>query len=415
MRPKSRRPQRLVALKHMSRFHCLAGECEDTCCQSWSVTVDQSHHARLRRLAGDRERFDAIFVLRPPGERTRDDFATIRMRPDDGRCPLLSPASTCTLHAEHGDDVLPDTCSFYPRYVTDIGGRLELSGSLSCPEVVRQALLAPDGVDLVEVAPELRGRAPVMQRPLHEDAPFVDELRGTMLMLLEDERWPEMSRLFFLVCLVREAAPSLRARDAARLNAVTERVTAEGSLAQMHEHLSRRSQPRATSCMALLTQIARLRDVARPPLRDDIERLIDAYVEEGALSRSEEGVTLTERFHPAFAARRARVLDEQVAARLTMATRNYMATFVMRELYLRRPSAELWALELALRVATWRFLLLSDDRIAHDPAALEARLTFLVYQAARVIDHRPSVGELVLEGMAQLVPTVDAVADLCTF
>src|SRR5579864_783330 len=100
-------PRLVVATSGIARFACLGERCEDTCCRTWSITIDEAHHRSLgdrMRAAGEGARFDGAFELRPDGERTAAAFARVRLRVVDGCCPLLSPERLCTVHARWGEE-----------------------------------------------------------------------------------------------------------------------------------------------------------------------------------------------------------------------------------------------------------------------------------------------------------------------
>jgi len=404
--------KKIIALNHMTRFQCLGGSCEDTCCQTWGVTIDQGHYHKLSKLM-KHERFDDIFVKKPVAERTRDGFATIRMGADD-RCPLLSTDLLCTLHARHGEPSLPDICSSYPRFVNEIGGRKELSGSMSCPEVVRQALLVEDGVDLVEADAALLGRAPVVQRPLAGDAQLVDEIRGTMVALLGFEQYPLQSRLFFLTSLAQSAEPHVAPgqADYRALSALTDHILTPSVLDDLHARYRANIAPSPHADQTLLGQLGGVFAVARPALGSEIERIVDTYVATGALSKSDEGISVTDTFHATWAARRA-MLSPSLEPTLDRATHHFAVTYCMRQLYLRKASLSLHVIELLLRLATWRFLLLSDAPTTEPE--FSARLVQLVYQLARVVDHSPETQAALLAPVPASLPTLGAVAGLLLY
>ena len=408
-------PRSIIALNHMTRFGCLGGSCEDTCCQTWGVTIDEKHYKTLSRLMKDDAQFNATFVKKPPAERTRDGFAVIQMGADD-RCPLLSQDLLCTLHAKHGEPALPDICSSYPRFVNEIGGRLELSGSMSCPEVVRQALLVDDGVDLVQADAALVGRAPVVQRPSGGDAQLVDEIRGTMVALLGFSQYPLDSRLFFLTSLAQAAEPHVAPgkADYRALSAVTDKFLTIPVLDGLHQSYRANIAPSLHADRTLLGQLGGIFAVARPALGADIERVIDSYVAEGALGKSDEGVSVTEHFHAAWARRRAALLPS-LEASLDRATHHFAVTYCMRQLYVRKASLSLHVIELLLRLATWRFLLLSDSATFATTTAFEARLVQVIYQLARVVDHSPDTQATLLAPVPAGLPTLGAVAGLLLF
>ena len=134
----------------MTRFRCLAGDCEATCCGGWGIAVEPSANRRLKLLAkGDLalgQLLERGIELTPDGP----DHARLRFLPS-GDCSMLDDAGLCSIQAKFGHAALFDVCAAYPRYANEVDGELELFGTLSCPEVARLALLADDGFDVVTV------------------------------------------------------------------------------------------------------------------------------------------------------------------------------------------------------------------------------------------------------------------------
>lgn len=111
------------------KFHCIAGDCPDSCCKEWAVDVDEQAAAYYRALPGalgDRLRE----VL------TDDNTMTIV----DGRCPMWRQDGLCRIHAELGHDALCQTCREYPRIRHEFEEFTELGLELSCPEAARLIL-----------------------------------------------------------------------------------------------------------------------------------------------------------------------------------------------------------------------------------------------------------------------------------
>src|SRR4051794_25941349 len=98
-------PTRFAALRYMDGFGCIGAECEDNCCHSWSVYVDQSTHMRLKKAMGrdpaDAARFERALQLLPPAERNREAFAQIP-EAQSGSCPMLDDKGLCVIHARYG-------------------------------------------------------------------------------------------------------------------------------------------------------------------------------------------------------------------------------------------------------------------------------------------------------------------------
>ncbi len=135
---------------YMEHFRCLGGDCEDTCCQSWTVPVDEANYRRLTVLAADRP--IAAKLLHEGVELTPEGPSFARLRfGESGRCGMLDERGLCQIHGELGPSALPDVCATYPRYCNEVDGVLEQFGTLSCPEVARQCLASEDAFTLQEL------------------------------------------------------------------------------------------------------------------------------------------------------------------------------------------------------------------------------------------------------------------------
>lgn len=118
--------------EYFDRFHCIAGECPDSCCKEWDVQVDPDSAELYRSLAGSL------------GDRLREvlqteDGETV-MTIIDGRCPMWRDDGLCRIQAELGEAALCKTCREFPRLTHDYGDFLELGLELSCPEAARMIL-----------------------------------------------------------------------------------------------------------------------------------------------------------------------------------------------------------------------------------------------------------------------------------
>lgn len=132
----------------LSRFRCIGSECEDNCCHSWRVPVDRATFAGYQAI-GDAELKQAarLKVLPEPPYRANDDqFASITLQ-EDGLCPFQTRDKLCSIQTKLGAEALSDTCLNYPRVSLLIGGVLQQSAKLSCPEAARLALLDPAAME----------------------------------------------------------------------------------------------------------------------------------------------------------------------------------------------------------------------------------------------------------------------------
>ena len=123
-------------------FQCKANQCHHTCCQKWTIDVDEET-AKLYQtlptpLGEDLRKFMTV-----------DDEGYYFMFSDkQPTCPLLQEDGLCRVVLELGEDSLCDTCHMHPRFYKYIED-LELCGvGLSCEESVEK-LLATEGDQLL--------------------------------------------------------------------------------------------------------------------------------------------------------------------------------------------------------------------------------------------------------------------------
>ena len=55
---------------------------------------------------------------------------------EHGRCPFLNDRNLCDIYSELGEDKLCETCTNFPRHITEFGNTREIGISLSCPVAV---------------------------------------------------------------------------------------------------------------------------------------------------------------------------------------------------------------------------------------------------------------------------------------
>ena len=143
-------------------FQCKANQCHHTCCQKWTIDVDEET-AKLYQtlptpLGEDLRKF-----------MTADDEGYYFMFSDkQPTCPLLREDGLCRVVLELGEDSLCDTCHMHPRFYKYIED-LELCGvGLSCEESVEK-LLATEGDQLLFTIEDDDGEFTAKDRPVLEN------------------------------------------------------------------------------------------------------------------------------------------------------------------------------------------------------------------------------------------------------
>jgi lysine-N-methylase len=193
--PASRKYPRPAYSEH---FRCIADACEDTCCSGWGVPVDQGTFEKYRSHAGMKPFVGSLIVLDPNSSST-SDFARMPLA-QNGQCAFLETDHLCGIQRRLGEEMLPVTCSTYPRAVSSLTGAVEKALNLSCPEAARVTLLDPNLLGNAlpnSLGVERYANMLWFEHPLRkEDVRLA--VREFVLLVLTDRRYPLWQRLYLL-------------------------------------------------------------------------------------------------------------------------------------------------------------------------------------------------------------------------
>lgn len=134
---------------YAAAFRCIGSSCEDPCCREWSIPLDKKTYDRYQQFPPDKLGIvvsQYVSINATPGA-PASLFARILPR-SSGSCPFFEADRLCAIQKEYGAALLSSTCSIYPRALNVVGGSLEGSLMLSCPEAARNILLVPDATEV---------------------------------------------------------------------------------------------------------------------------------------------------------------------------------------------------------------------------------------------------------------------------
>lgn len=127
---------------------------------------------------------------------------------DDGFCTMLDDKGLCSIHTKFGLSTLGDVCTMFPRSVSRCGDIFELSGSLSCPQVVRSCIddESPLKFKRFKTSELPRSKNYPIQRELsHLEDDFYSEnfylVRENMMKIMASEEQDFETRLYSLASL----------------------------------------------------------------------------------------------------------------------------------------------------------------------------------------------------------------------
>ena len=116
-------------------FVCKGGDCRDSCCVEWKVTIPMNQYFLLHGLNCKKSVKDKIDrTFRPFMNPTPERYAEI-VHNHNGDCPLHKSNGYCLLHESCGEEALPWVCRYYPR-----GPRIDLAYEASCANSCEKTL-----------------------------------------------------------------------------------------------------------------------------------------------------------------------------------------------------------------------------------------------------------------------------------
>ncbi len=405
---------------YLPEFTCLGGECEDTCCKDWDIWFDQPHYQLLQEtvksLGGKHSKKVSKYIKLNKTETASEyNYARLKLRPD-GRCPFLLEDGLCELHKTFGEKPLSNVCAFFPRVLSQHGDIVELSGALSCPEMVRKCLFAKEGIEIVDFDPA------ILPRP--DDYPLTRELvlpadhfyydnfvsvRETFLQLSKLEGFSLESRLYFLSNFTNRLTAfyhlEAETNNKKLLENELKQAMSVSMLDRMNDYVSKYdpADPVAIIVIQAVLQL-RVQQFPHEAYSQFIRQIFDEY---RIMMPGLEMDTLLEDALPpellwqCYQPRRA-LVDECFGAELDKYFTRYLINCLYREWFITMPDPFAYFHMLVVRLAILRFLIYSHPNIFQmaeqleekNSAATDAEITMLrefvvdvVYKNSRAIDH----------------------------
>ncbi|MGA2571141.1 MAG: flagellin lysine-N-methylase [Terracidiphilus sp.] len=194
------RRAKIIRPQYIGEFRCVAGECEDSCCVGWAVSIDKDTYKKYQKIpAGPLRRLIDENVLLTPRNADGSEpaqFASMRMPPSK-KCPMHNAENLCQIQVEYGESYLSRVCSTFPRASFTIDNLKETTLSLSCPEAARIVLTHPDLLGEGSAEPAFIAWD---DRPGAQTTPvnYLWPLREFTVTLLRNRNYALWQRLFLL-------------------------------------------------------------------------------------------------------------------------------------------------------------------------------------------------------------------------
>ncbi len=382
-----------LSARYMTRFRCLASDCEATCCGGGAVPVEESTHRRLTVLANDDPAAGELLMrgieLTPEGP----DFARLRFLPS-GDCSMLDGAGLCRIQSQFGHDALFDVCATYPRYVNEIDGEIELFGTLSCPEVARLVLLSEDGFEPEPL--ELEAAPRKFRNRFHTEQPYFKPfklVRAALVRLLAEPGFSLSEKLLVLLWM------------ADKLRGVLHTGCTEVPVADLRAVLGALAEPEVLRALTAsfrkldldtslpIAVIAQALQPARTVRHGAQTERFDAILREvwTTYGRAEPGAQATDEELTAVQARYAALqaaVPGVVRDRIDVCLLRYAANHLLTTPYMLSGSLFAYAYDLVVRIASLRFLLQTRlSGFTGSPTELDQQIVQVTYAFVRSLEH----------------------------
>ncbi|MDD2648035.1 MAG: flagellin lysine-N-methylase [Eubacteriales bacterium] len=125
-----------IAPDYYEDFMCKCGECRNSCCLGWPISVSMKEYFNLIGIeCSDKLHHEIECALHLRDEPESGDYAVISQN-WLGDCPMHGKDGLCALQRECGEGVLPRLCRVYPRRLEAAGGLKKAVCSNSCEKVI---------------------------------------------------------------------------------------------------------------------------------------------------------------------------------------------------------------------------------------------------------------------------------------
>ena len=125
---------RICKPDYYDEFNCIAADCDFTCCQDWTIAVDDLTLQKWKNL-------EVPEGMQSDGSHL-SDFTLQEMEcshlklGEDGKCLFLNQEGLCRIVLKHGEETLSHTCHTFPRERHEFADRVEYALSLGCKNVL---------------------------------------------------------------------------------------------------------------------------------------------------------------------------------------------------------------------------------------------------------------------------------------
>lgn len=130
-------------LDNYNAFTCKCGNCRNTCCKLWHITLSSDEYFKMLSLNCNdqlKNKIDRSLSLISSRMSSVEKYAEIDLR-YDGLCPFINDKGFCSIQCECGADNIPSICNNFPRSERQINNIFESALSCACEKSIEIAFI----------------------------------------------------------------------------------------------------------------------------------------------------------------------------------------------------------------------------------------------------------------------------------
>ena len=392
-----------------SDFSCLGADCEDTCCRNWKVKLDRQHFDLLKNVmfkdSDERSMFEQYIHINENSITSDHDYASIRMGVN-GYCAMLDSKGLCSIHAKHGVSVLGDVCTMFPRVISRCDDTLELSGALSCPEVVRKCIDEKLPLKLKRFKPSDLPRSknyPIQRESSNLDDDFYSEnfslVRKKIMDIMSDEDQTLETRLYTVANLAHRISTFYHRGCSKPDNEQLENALAEFSdfdfISKLDTFINDYD---AGSPLSMIVVHSILSIKLQQANSENISQLYEEIIETHNANDENVADILTQQLKQI-----RKTLNSDSQQYIDKAVTRYITNCLFREWFTSMPDPFTYIQMLLVRISILRTLIYLDVGLREElnQDELKQRMVYIMYNFARNIDQNLEFLKVVYNALSE--------------
>lgn len=236
--------EKVLVPEYMENFRCTGSECSESCCKKWNINIDKNTYEKyMKTIPTASENIE----MNVPEKRTEYSYGHIKMN-EEKLCPFLDEKGWCTIHSNYGEEFLSDTCRAFPRTYNIVDGKIELTGSFSCPEIVIQAMRSDEKIIVKEHPMEkiIKGIIPIHIKSDKNSGKWISkyltEIRKLALEIMQNREMEIIDRFILLGLFLENISKCVLDKQEKKITEIIEqyrKMGREKSIAETTKELKR--------------------------------------------------------------------------------------------------------------------------------------------------------------------------------